>query len=203
MECPRKTHFNTQWGGGGGYLPSSTQIHRPWVERQGLVGPEMSSKANNILTREIAAGFSPQGWLVGSQCGLHGGGGDSGGAVGARCGHCVARRRRRSSVLQLISAQEVTLPRPKPDPNHTYLPNGKSNLIECHGNDQIFKGSHSICKLFLLNVFCKFVLFFLVKQNIKVFDAGNSVHQKILVKILTRNRVWTKSLQRSPAVRGL
>ena len=46
-------------GGGRGYLPSSTQIHRPWVERQGLVGPEMSSKANNILTREIAAGFSP------------------------------------------------------------------------------------------------------------------------------------------------
>ena len=166
------------WGGRGGHLPSSIQIHRPWVERQGLVGPEMSSKANNILTREIAAGFSPQGWLVGAQCGLHGGGGDSGGAVGARCGHCAARRLR-SSVLQLISAQEVTLPRPKPDPNHTYLSNGKSNMIECQGNDQSFnpiptrrgrnqplyerhvttsvrnrvKGSHSICKLFLLNVF--------------------------------------------------
>ena len=51
-------HISTH-SAGGGYLPSSTQIHRPWVERQGLVGPEMSSKANNILTREIAAGFSP------------------------------------------------------------------------------------------------------------------------------------------------
>ena len=57
------------------------------------------------------------------------------------------------------------------------------------------KWSHSICKLCIS---FKCVLYicstFLVNNNIKVFDAGNSVHQKILVKIQTRNLVWRNSV---------